>query len=175
MFLSSSFYLSTNYNNLIQIQTTTSRADLNTLVCEYGDDTFDSINVYQDINNPSYKISFGNIPFSITNTENLNISTNADTNRFILANTEFTNDVLLNSIDILPSKIGFVTLYFISFQFQCIVSCYNQLQQLNSNILDSRYKLSANLTLELKNLSLHTFYFSNSQIPLLAGNIFVSL
>ena len=154
-----------------QIGTTTSRTDLETLICEYGDDTFDSFNVTQDMNNPTFKKSYSNLPSNLEITENLNIPENSAANRYILTNTEFSYDVLLNSFDILPSKTGFVTLSILTFQFQCNISCNNQLQQLNSNILDSRYKIVTNMTFEIRNLSLHTFYFNDSKIPLQAGKI----
>ena len=148
--------------------TLTSRTDLETLICDYGDETFDSFNVTQDIKSPVYKRIYGLLPSNLSNYMSLNIPGSSDKNRFILANTEFANDIMLTSIDILPTKIGFVTLSIISFQIQCNVSCFNQLQQLNSNILDSQYKLSENMTFEFKNLSLHTFYL-NMQSPYEAG------
>ena len=85
-----------------------------------------------------------------------------------MTNTEFAYDVLIKSIDILPSKIGFVNLWVISYQMQCSGSCSYQLRQLNPKILSKKYKLSTNMTLELKNLSLHTFYF-DIETPLEAG------
>jgi hypothetical protein len=39
---------------------------------------------------------------------------------------------------------------------------------MNEIKFEKRYKLTANMTLELKNLSMHTFYF-NSDIPLEKG------
>ena len=89
-------------------------------------------------------------------------------NRYILANTEFGYDVLIKSIDILPIKIGFINLWIVSYQFECNVSCNYQLQLLNPKILSKKYKLSTNMTLELKNLSLHSFYF-DIETPLEAG------
>ena len=148
--------------------TYTSRTNLETLICEYGDETFDTFNVTQNINNQIYKSSTGFLPLDLSNHENLNLQQNIQSNRYILTNTEFENDILIKSIEILPSKIGFINLGVISYQFQCNVSCNYQLQLLNPKILSKKYKLSTNMTLELKNLSLHTFYF-NIETPLEAG------
>jgi len=142
-------------------QTTTSRADLEKLICDYGDETNVTFNVTQRINNPNYKISFGLLPLDSTINENVNIRNEMQSNRFILANTEFSDFVFIESIDILPNKTGFINLMVISYQFQCDLGCGYQLNQTKSNMipLNSKYKLKYNMTLELKNLSLHTFYF----------------
>ena len=144
------------------------RTTLETLICEYGDETFDILNVTQNINNPIYKISYRLLPLNLSNRDNLNLQPIIQQNRYILANTEFGYDVLIKSIDILPSKIGFINLWIVSYQFECNVSCNYKLQLLNPKILSKKYKLSTNMTLELKNLSLHSFYF-DIETPLEAG------
>jgi hypothetical protein len=140
------------------------------LICEYGDETFVAFNIIQDLNNPIYKKSYGKLPLNLTINENKNIPDVIDSNRYILANTEFGDDVLIKSIDILPSKIGLINLWMITFTFECNITCYNDLNQMQMNQikLEKRYKLTASMTLELKNLSMHTFYFS-SDIPLERG------
>jgi len=140
------------------------------LICEYGDETFVAFNVTENLNNPIYKKSYGKLPLNLTINENKNIPDEIDSNRYILANTEFGDDVLIKSIDILPSKIGFINLWMITFTFECNITCYNDLNQMQMNQikLEKKYKITASMTLELKNLSMHTFYF-NSDIPLERG------
>ncbi len=150
------------YNYIFE--TTTSRIDLKRLICDFGDETSVIFNVTDDINDPKYK-RYAGFSNSSTN-ENLNIPDNLESNRYILTNTEFKNDVLIKSIEILPNKTGFIDLWVISYQFDCNISCSNELNKLNQ--LTYKYKLTTNMTVELKNLSLHTFYF-NSDIPLQKG------
>ena len=140
------------------------------MICDYGDETNVTFNVTQQINNPIYKISFGLLPLDLTKTENVNIRNEMSSNRFILANTEFSDFALIERIDILPNKTGFINLMVISYQFQCDFGCSYQLNETQFNMipLDSKYKLKYNMTLELKNLSLHTFYF-NKDMPFEPG------
>ena len=138
------------------------------MICEYGDESFNSFAVINDINNPDYKKSYGKLSDDQTNGKNTNVLLYKNRNKFILANTEFISDALLKSINILPSEIGSVNLSIITFLTDCSISCSNHIQSLDK--LERNFKLSTNMTFEFKNLSLHTFYF-DLKVPYEAGYI----